>query len=45
MSVNRQKVETVQQFNEALSKTPKDRPALFQIKQGSLYVYISLPLS
>lgn len=45
MSVNRQKVETVQQFKEALSKTPKDRPALFQVKQGSQYAFISLPVN
>jgi serine protease Do len=42
LSVNRKKVENTEQFYAALKETPKDRPALFQIKQGDQYLFISL---
>lgn len=44
MSVNRQKVETVEMFNEAMKNHPKDRPVLLQIRQGNQYVYLSIKL-
>ncbi len=42
LSVNREKTETLQQFNQALEKAPKDRPVLLQIKQGKQNLFISL---
>lgn len=42
VSVNRNKVETVEQFYAALKNTTKGRPALFQVKQGDQNIYISL---
>lgn len=42
MAVNRQKVESVEQFNQTLQTTPQDRPILLQIKQGNAYLFVSL---
>lgn len=42
MGVNRQKVSNVDEFNHALSQTTKDQPTLLQVKQGDLYLFISL---
>jgi serine protease Do len=42
LSVNRQKVTNVDEFNRALTQTPKDRPILLQIKQGDIYLFVSL---
>lgn len=44
LSVNRQKISNVQEFNQALSQTPKDLPVLLQVKQGDLYLFISLQM-
>lgn len=45
LAVNRQKVENVNQFNNALKETPKDSPILLQIKQGDRYLFVSLKAS
>lgn len=42
LSVNRKKVETVTQFNEALKSSPKGTPVLVQIKQGNLNAFLSI---
>lgn len=42
LSVNRNKVTNVNDYNKAVADTPKDRPVLLQIKQGDNYLYISL---
>lgn len=42
LSVNRQKVTNVDEFNRALAQSPQDRPILLQVKQGDLYLFISL---
>lgn len=42
ISVNRQKVDNVQQFNDALNNAPKDRPVLLQIRQGNQHLFVSL---
>lgn len=42
LSVNRKKVENVEQFNTALKDNPKDRPILLQIKQGDQYLFVSI---
>ncbi len=42
LGVNREKVSNLQQFNAALAKTEKDRPVLFQIKQGNQFLFFSL---
>lgn len=42
LGVNRQKVSTVDEFNQILSKAQKDQPLLLQIKQGEAYLFLSL---
>lgn len=42
LSVNRNKVTNVNDYNKAVAETPKDRPVLLQVKQGDNYLYISL---
>lgn len=42
IGVNRQRVENIHQFNEALKEASPDRPILLQIKQGSQYLFLSL---
>jgi serine protease Do len=42
LSVNRQKIASVEEFNRALAQAPKDRPVLLQVKQGDLYLFLSL---
>jgi serine protease Do len=42
LGVNRQKVTNVDEFNRALAQAPQDRPILLQVKQGNLYLFISL---
>lgn len=42
LAVNRQKVSNVDEFNQALAQASKDRPILFQIKQGDIYLFLSL---
>jgi serine protease Do len=42
LSINRQKVATVADYNRALAATPKDRPILLQVKQGERYLFVSL---
>lgn len=45
LAVNRQKVSNVEEFNNAIAKTPKDQPVLLQIKQGDIYLFLSLQQS
>ena len=42
LGVNRQRVSTVDEFNQAIASTPKDSPLLLQIKQGDNYLFVSL---
>ncbi len=42
LSVNREKVSNVDEFNAALANGPKDQPILLQIKQGDIYLFLSL---
>lgn len=42
LAVNRQKVSSVEDFNRILSQAPKDRPILLQVKQGDIYLFLSL---
>jgi len=42
LSVNRQKVTNVGEFNQALAQAPKDASILLQVKQGDLYLFIAL---
>ncbi len=42
LGVNRQKVTNINEFNKALSDSPKDRPVLLQVKQGDNYLFVSL---
>lgn len=42
LAVNRQKVSTVEEFNRALAQTSKGQPILLQVKQGDVYVFVSL---
>lgn len=42
LSVNRQKVTNVDEFNRALAQSTKDLPTLLQVKQGDAYLFISL---
>lgn len=44
LSVNRKKVENVEQFHATLRELNKDRPILLQIKQGSNYLFLSLKI-
>jgi serine protease Do len=45
LAVNRQKIANVEEFNNALAKAPKDQPVLLQIKQGDIYLFLSLQQS
>lgn len=42
LAVNRQKVSSVDEFNQILTQAAKDRPLLLQIKQGDAYLFLSL---
>lgn len=42
LSVNRNKVETKDQFYNELRSTPKGKPVLFQVKQGDINAFISI---
>lgn len=42
LAINRQKIANVDEFNQALAQAPKDRPLLLQIKQGDIYLFLSL---
>ena len=42
LSVNRQKISNVDDYNRALSQTAEDAPVLLQIKQGDDYLFVSL---
>ena len=44
LSINRQKVETKEQFYTALKSTQEGRPALFQIKQGDVNAFVSIQI-
>ena len=45
LGVNRQKITSVEEFNQAIANTPQDEPILLQIKQGDIYLFLSLPHS
>jgi len=42
LAVNRQKVANVDDFNLLLTQAQKDRPLLLQIKQGDVYLFLSI---
>lgn len=42
LSVNRQKISNIDDYNRALSQTTQDAPVLLQIKQGDHYLFVSL---
>jgi serine protease Do len=42
LSVNRKKVENVEQFEAALQEASKGHPLLLQIKQGEAYLFLSI---
>lgn len=42
LGVNRQKIETKEQFYAALKDTPKGRPVLLQLKQGDANLFVSI---
>ena len=42
LAVNRQKVATVDDFNRVLAQATKNQPILLQVKQGDIYLFISL---
>jgi serine protease Do len=42
LGVNRQKIENVNQFNEALKNSSNNKPILLQLKQGESYLFVSL---
>lgn len=42
LAINRQKIANVEEFNRILGQAPKDRPILLQIKQGDVYLFLSL---
>lgn len=42
LGVNRQKVETKEQFYAAVKETPKGRPVLLQLKQGNSNLFVSI---
>jgi len=44
LEVNKQKITSVDEFNQALKLTPEDRPVLMLIKQGSTTRYISIKI-
>jgi serine protease Do len=45
LAVNRQKISNVDDFNNALAREPQDQPILLQIKQGDMYLFLSLQQS
>ena len=45
LGVNRQKVTNVDEFHRILAQAPKDQPILLQIKQGDIYLFLSLQQS
>jgi serine protease Do len=42
LSINRQRISNVDDFNRLLAQAPKGQPVLLQIKQGDLNLFISL---
>lgn len=42
LAVNRQKISNVTEFDQALAKTPEERPILLQVKQGDIYLFVSI---
>lgn len=42
LGINRQKISSVEDFNRILGQAAKDQPILLQIKQGDLYLFLSL---
>lgn len=44
LSVNRQNVTNVDEYNRALAQTSEDAPVMFRIKQGDNYIYLSLQM-
>lgn len=44
LSVNNQKIQTKEEFEEAVKKTPKDKPVLFLIKQKEQMRYVSIDI-
>ncbi len=44
VAVNRQKVETVEQFQKALQAAVKDRPVLLQVREGDVNLFLSILL-
>lgn len=42
LAINHQKIANVDEFNQALANAPKDQPILLQIKQGDIYLFLSL---
>lgn len=42
LSVNRQKISNIDEYNQAIAKAEKDAPLLLQVKQGSAYLFLSL---
>ena len=42
LSVNRVKVSSLEEFNQAVAKTLPDRPLLLQVKQGNYNIFLSI---
>ncbi|CAF24015.1 DegQ family serine endoprotease [Candidatus Protochlamydia amoebophila] len=42
LGINHQKIENVEQFNNALKNSSADKPILLQVKQGNAYLFVSL---
>jgi len=42
LSVNRKKINNVTEYKQALADSPKDRPVLLQIRQGDVYLFLSM---
>ncbi len=42
LAVNRQKISNVEDFNKIFAQAPKGKPILFQVKQGDVYLFLSL---
>lgn len=42
LGVNRQKITSVEEFNQAIAAASKENSVLLQIKQGDLYLFLSL---
>ncbi len=42
LGINRQKISNVNEFNQALAQTPEGKPILLQVKQGDIYLFVSI---